>query len=282
MDKRKHTTSFCVRVALVGMAVLVAWPLFSIDRVPAHAQPPPPPDTPTATLEPTRTIPPSATPEPTNTNTPVPTPTNTSPPTVTDAPTSTDAPTPTDAPTSPAPTDTPNTPKPTATLSPTEPPQPTNAPPPAGNPECQSRVEGTVLGANGVGIVGATVVIEGDGWSNSLMTNEDGRYGFASLCAGTVSLQAFLPGGQATGIQTATVTGKNVVQVNLRMGMQPTSAPTASVPSPKQATATAAPQMPATGSSSWLLLGAALGGALLFLVAGASRVARVRSRVDDD
>jgi hypothetical protein len=150
----------------------------------------------------------------------------------------------------------------------------TKAPKPPANPDCQSAVEGTVVGSAGTPATGATVTIQGDGWSDGIITNDQGRYGFGGLCAGTVTLQATFSNGQTSHAATLNLTGKDSVQLDLSLmpAATVTLAPTA------QQTPTPEPGMPATGYSGWLLVGGALLGFLLLLSAGTRRLLGVRER----
>jgi len=125
-------------------------------------------------------------------------------------------------------------------------------------------VEGYVLNAAGQPVAGATVRITSTGWSNQMMTDSGGHYGFGSLCAGSYTLQATLPGGKTTQTATATVNGQNTVRLDLRVPSAVTSTPVQPGPTPE-------PNMPTTGFSGWLLLGGVAVGLLLLLIAGARR-----------
>jgi hypothetical protein len=162
-------------------------------------------------------------------------------------------------------------PRPTDTSAPQ--PKPETTPNP--DPVCQSVVEGTVTGNGGQGISGATVIIEGPGWSSGMMTDDNGRFGFGGLCAGSASLQGTLPGGQITAAATVSLDGKTNVNIKLSTAMGGEAAPTqaaatatgqAAQPSPASE-----PGMPITGSSGVLLVGGAILGVLLVVFAGARR-----------
>lgn len=237
---------------------------------------------PSVTPLPTATQPgtgPSPTPEP-PTDTPIP-PTSTSvPPTNTTVP-----PTNTSAP--PTNTSIPPTakPKPTQTVapptkSPSEP-APTSRP----DPNCRSVVKGTVTDAGGQRLTGATVTIEGEGWSRAMLTSDAGRFGFGSLCGGEAALQAALPGGKVGAITVVSLNGKDEFEVNLGIGTAGASvAATITVPTgtaapaktpvvSTQTTPATEPGMPTTGFPGWLLVGAALlGAAVLLLTAGMRRL----------
>ena len=188
------------------------------------------------------------------------------PPTKSPAPTPTDtgAPPPTDTP---EPTDT--QPVPTVASS-TPPVQRTRTPkPPGPNPACQSSVSGYVLDQAGQKVAGATVSISGEGWANAMLTNDEGRYGFAGLCAGTVTLQARLPDGTLSFQVTADLDGANKVMLDIglsSLGVVATVNPSVQTPTP-----TPEPEMPQTGYPGWALAGGAVLGILLLLFAGARR-----------
>jgi hypothetical protein len=108
-----------------------------------------------------------------------------------------------------------------------------------------------------------------------MLTNDAGQYGFAELCPGLASLQAFLEDGHVSQLAELDLNGRDSVHVELSVasaGAVATGAATS------QQTPTPGPDMPATGSAGWLLLGAALLAAFLLLVAGTRRVMTVRER----
>ena len=221
-------------------------------------------------LTPTGTV--SSTPTSTETSTHTPTATNTTTGTPTNTPTRTPAPshTPTSTRT-PTRTNTPVTPPPAGT---THTPQPTKEAQPPSSPKCQSSVQGRVFNAAGHLVAGATVTIQGEGWSSGIMTNDEGHYGFGGLCAGTAVLQAFLPNGRTSPPVSVSLTGQNSIQLDLRPDMGTTSVPTTSaqqttVPTARPTSTQA--EMPETGFSGWLLAGGAGLAALLLLSAGARR-----------
>jgi hypothetical protein len=125
-------------------------------------------------------------------------------------------------------------------------------------------------------VAGATVLLEGDGWSDRILTDDNGQYGFAGLCPGAAELSAYLSNGQVTQSARLILNGRESVQLNLSAApVQATGAATA--PEALQ-TATPEPDLPATGYSGWLLAGAALLGLLLVLSAGARRLLVERTR----
>jgi hypothetical protein len=132
---------------------------------------------------------------------------------------------------------------------------------------------------------GATVTIKGDGWQRSIMTNDEGLYGFSGLCAGTATLQAFLVDGKASPLVTVSLTGQNSLRADLSLvpgaiGAPTTTTSATTAPGQQSPQPTTAPQaeMPTTGFSGWLLAGGALLGALLLLSAGARRALHARDR----
>jgi len=141
-------------------------------------------------------------------------------------------------------------------------PKPTRTPKP--EPGCQSIVEGYALNAAGQRVAGATVRITTTGWSNQMLTDSGGRYAFGGLCSGLYTVQATLPGGQTTQAATASVTGQNTVQLDLRVSAAASATSAQSGP-------TSEPDMPTTGFSGWLLAGGAALGIVLLLAAGARR-----------
>ena len=141
------------------------------------------------------------------------------------------------------------------------------------NPDCQSGVEGDVLDAAGKGVSGATVTIEGEGWSNGMLANDSGHYGFGGLCAGAATLRATSPDGQTGPASTVSLNGQDRAYVEL--SILPVVAATA------QQTPTPEPNMPTTGYSGWLLAGGALLAALLLLSAGARRALGTSERTQN-
>ncbi len=223
----------------------------------AFQAPPPPPDTPTFTVAPpTLTFTPEV---PTATFTPA-------PPTLTFTP----------APSQPTAT----AQLPTGTFPPQ--PSPSAAPPPRSTPgadtgepapsaACQSIVAGYVLGSGGQRIAGATVTIEGAGWSSGIMSDDNGQYGFAGLCAGAATVRAFLAGGQAGPVAAVTFSGNDSLRQDLSFAtsaVAPAPATQAGqVTAQPVPTGTAEAGMPVTGYPGWLLVGGAALGALLLVSA---------------
>ena len=249
-------------VVTLSCAILAFWLVFWPGGTAAQAPPPPPPpntptNTPVTPQQPTNT--PVTPQQPTNTPVTPEQPTNT--PVTPEQPTNTPV-----TPEQPTNTAVPPTPKPTKDRKPPGSSEGTN-------PDCRSRVEGSVVDTSGQGIRGATVTIKGEGWSSGTLTNDNGQYGFAGLCAGTATLSATLPDGQAGAVATVNFDGQNSVYLDLGASQDSATTPTASTgtPAAAQETPVAEADMPATGFSGWLLAGATLLGALLLASAGARR-----------
>jgi hypothetical protein len=136
-----------------------------------------------------------------------------------------------------------------------------------------------VFDGTGQQATGATVHIQGAGWSNSMMTDDSGHYGFGGLCAGTVTLQAYLLEGQTSQSAATNLNGKDGVWLDLRVQQVEAAAVTQAPTS--QPTVTPEPHMPATGYSGLLLVGAALLGALLLILAGTRRALSVEEQSRD-
>jgi len=135
-------------------------------------------------------------------------------------------------------------------------------------------VAGNVVDASGGPATGATVLIAGADWSDAMLTNDTGQYGFSQLCPGLASLQAFFSDGQVSQLAELDLNGRDAIHVELSVA----SAGSAIGESTAQQALTPGPDMPATGNEGWLLLGAALLAVFLLLVAGARRVMTVRER----
>jgi hypothetical protein len=269
MRTSEPTLRRCGSRRILSSLVLLAWMLSYTGISYANGTPPPPPPPPPAT--PTDTPRPTDTPEPTDTAeaTETPEPTDTSKPTNTPKP-----------PATPQATD---TIMPTATSEPTDAASPGQPAPSEGQTEeltnrsdCQSSVQGAVSDSSGQEARGATVIIEGEAWSDSILTNDSGQYGFAGLCAGTVTLTAYLADGQVSQRAHIPLNGRDSVQVDLSTALtQATVAATAVI---AQQTATPEPGLPATGYPGWVLAGAVLLGLTLLLPAGILRVLRERTQ----
>jgi hypothetical protein len=264
MRKPKYTKRTITGLATPVCAILMAWLLL----VPNHAAaqvPPPPTKTPLPTA--TDPAPPTDTPAP-PTNTPIPPTVTTEPPTNTPAP-------PTNTPRPPAdtavpPTATPKPADPTA-IKPPAPPQNTPRP----DPNCQSVVEGDVTDAAGQEATGATVFIQGEGWSRAMLTDDNGHYGFGGLCAGPATVNATLSNGQTTASTTVNLDGKKHFTVNLSLRQSAAATATSTATKAAQPTTPSEPSMPATGYPGWLLVGGAVVGVVLLLSAGVRRAVTI-------
>jgi Carboxypeptidase regulatory-like domain len=246
---------------IAGIVILflaVGMAFFPASTGTSLAQPPPlPSETPIPPATDTPGPEPSDTPIPEPSDTPIPEPSDTPIPEPSDTP----IPEPSDTPI-PEPSDTP-IPQPTSTQpAVTATPRPTRTPKPG--PGCQSIVEGYAFNAAGHGAAGATVHITTAGWSNQMLSDSGGHYAFSSLCSGSYTLQATLPGGQTTQAATAGVNGQNTVRLDLRVSAAASS-------TPPQPGPTSEPNMPTTGFSGWLLAGGAALGVILLVAAGARR-----------
>ncbi len=279
MRKLQYTRLAIRSFTLFSCVLVTIWALTLPVKTEAEVPPPTKTPLPTATDagEPSDTPAPSDTPVPSDTpipsDTPMPAPSDT--PTV--APTHTSAPS--DTPIwTPSPTLRPTfTSTPANTPKPTDPPAPQPGPEQTSRPEpaCLSMVEGTVTSHGGQGVAGATVIIQGPGWSSGIMTDDKGRFGFGGLCAGSATLQGTLPDRQLTAATTVSLDGKSSVNVELSTqtggAAAPTQAATTATDLAAQPNPTSAPGMPTTGFSGVLLGGGAILGILLVVFAGARR-----------
>jgi hypothetical protein len=278
MNNRIAVLLRITRLVCLSCLVTMGWFLLEPGGSLAY-QPPPPPNTPTAVPTPTATSRPTDTPIATETAVP----TNTPMPTDTAIPTPEDTSTPLPTPTQVA-SATPTSEQPPP-AGPTQTPEPEGQ---GGSPvpnlgNCQSVVEGYVLDGSGQRSQGATVLAEAEGWSGATATNDEGLFGFAGLCAGTTTLQAFLPSGQASAAVSIDLTGQNSVKVDLSAGIQATAtAPAADTEQQvSEEPVTAEAGMPLTGFSGWLFAGAIILGVLMLLTAGARRVLNVHEPSED-
>ncbi len=268
MRTSKPTLAKFGKHVVLGSLFLLAWMLPGAGTAYANGTPKPPPPPPPPPATSTNTPQPTDTPEPTNT----PEPTSTPEPTDTEEPTAT-----TEPPQQPPPT---NTPMPTNTTAPGQPPPVPEQPEGSGtNSDCRSSVQGTVTDNSGNEASGATVLIEGEGWSDGILSDDSGHYGFGGLCPGAATLNAYLSNGQVSQPAQVLLNGRDSMEVNLSAApMQATVAATTAM---VQQTATPVPDLPATGYSGWLLAGAALLGLVLFLSAGTRRALGERTQDHD-
>ncbi len=88
-------------------------------------------------------------------------------------------------------------------------------PPPS---KCQSKLLGKVQDANGALAKGATIEIKGGSFSGKTLSDDNGLYGFAGLCAGTYTFSVTLSGQAAKAVATtATLDGSNSVKTDLQV-----------------------------------------------------------------
>jgi hypothetical protein len=108
-----------------------------------------------------------------------------------------------------------------------------------------------------------------------MMTDDNGRFGFGGLCAGSASLQGTLPNRQLTAAATVSLDGKSSIDIELSTQTGGAAAPTQAAPTATDQAAqpnpTSEPSMPITGYSGVLQVGGAILGVLLVVFAGARR-----------
>lgn len=86
---------------------------------------------------------------------------------------------------------------------------------PAPSGGCQSRIWGLVS-AGGAGEANVSVEIKGEGWNARTLSDANGLYGFAGLCAGKYTIVVVPPSGATAGeSQIVTVDGSNMVKLDL-------------------------------------------------------------------
>ncbi|MGB8648650.1 MAG: carboxypeptidase-like regulatory domain-containing protein [Anaerolineae bacterium] len=88
---------------------------------------------------------------------------------------------------------------------------------PEGN--CQSRISGRVLDSTGAIIKGAAIDLRGNGIKGTppkAVSDDNGLYGFAGLCAGAYTFTVTAPGKRAVALTvSADVDGANVARADL-------------------------------------------------------------------
>jgi carboxypeptidase family protein len=86
--------------------------------------------------------------------------------------------------------------------------------PPQGN--CQSKLLGRVVDANGALAKGAVIEIKSGSFNAKALSDDNGLYGFAGLCAGGYGFTVTLPGKSPRALATtATLDGANTVKTDL-------------------------------------------------------------------
>jgi hypothetical protein len=94
--------------------------------------------------------------------------------------------------------------------------QTTNVPQAGSQGKCQSKLLGRVVDANGVLAKGAVIEIKNSSFNAKTLTDDNGLYGFAGLCAGGYGFTVTLPGQSAKALATsAAVDGANTVKTDL-------------------------------------------------------------------
>lgn len=92
--------------------------------------------------------------------------------------------------------------------------QATGVPPAQG--KCQSKMSGRVLDANGALAKGAVIAIKSASFSGKTLSDDNGLYGFAGLCAGGYGFIVTLTGKSPKAIATTvTLDGANTVRTDL-------------------------------------------------------------------
>ncbi len=91
-------------------------------------------------------------------------------------------------------------------------------PPPASTNKCQSKLTGRVYDAKGALAKGATIEIKSGNVTAKTLSDDNGLYGFAGLCAGTYAFVVQPPGQAAKTLATkATVNGGDSVKADLNL-----------------------------------------------------------------
>ncbi len=94
--------------------------------------------------------------------------------------------------------------------------QATPTPPPASTSNCQSKLTGRVYDAKGALAKGAVIEIKSGSFTGKTLSDDNGLYGFAGLCAGTYNFTVQLAGQAAKPLSsTATVNGGDSAKVDL-------------------------------------------------------------------
>ena len=94
--------------------------------------------------------------------------------------------------------------------------QATNIPQSPAQGNCQSKLLGRVVDANGALAKGAVIAIKNGSFNSKTLSDDNGLYGFAGLCAGAYGFTVTLAGQPAKALATsATVDGVNTVRADL-------------------------------------------------------------------
>jgi Carboxypeptidase regulatory-like domain len=94
--------------------------------------------------------------------------------------------------------------------------QSANTPQAPAQGKCQSKLLGHVVDANGALAKGAVIDIKSGSFTAKTLSDDNGLYGFAGLCAGEYGFTVTLSGKSPKALSaTATVDGANTVQTDL-------------------------------------------------------------------
>lgn len=87
---------------------------------------------------------------------------------------------------------------------------------PAAPSSCQSKLLGRLADANGAVIKGAVVQVSSGKFNAKTLSDDNGLYGFAGLCAGTYAFAVTVPGKSPKALSTtSTLDGANTVRTDL-------------------------------------------------------------------
>lgn len=94
--------------------------------------------------------------------------------------------------------------------------QSTPNPQPPAQGSCQSKLLGRLADANGGVIKGAVVQVNSGNFSAKTLSDDNGLFGFAGLCAGTYAFTVTVPGKSPKALAaTSTLDGANTVRTDL-------------------------------------------------------------------
>ncbi len=90
--------------------------------------------------------------------------------------------------------------------------------PPAATNKCQSKLTGRIRDAKGAQVKRATIQIKNGTFTATTVSDDNGLYGFAGLCAGSYSFSAQLPGQPLKPLSTtANLSGSDAVKTDLTL-----------------------------------------------------------------
>jgi hypothetical protein len=105
-------------------------------------------------------------------------------------------------------------PSPNLTVAPQN--QTTSVPQSPAQGQCQSKLLGRVVDANGALAKGAVIAIKSGSFTAKTLSDDNGLYGFAGLCAGTYGFTVTLPSKPPKTLTTsATLDGGNTARTDL-------------------------------------------------------------------